>query len=618
MSKLSLPIAKTLLGRSALLAGLAVSQMTFSSSASGKTADPSVSLPACDRTIADAFQPDANTRVVQVAHFSKGAPLTFEPEHPTNTPIATNDVCMVKLMVGPGNPGPAGAASTSEGIGIEIWLPDRANWNGRLHALGGGGWQGGPAGVAGALASPQAAMVAAAEGAVSSITDTGHTVMSGGFAVLPNGAINSRLWTDFASRAIHEQAVKSKALAAYYYGRPPRHSYWEGGSTGGRQGLNLAQNHPDDFDGIIAMFPALNWTRFITSELYPHIVIQRDLGGRALTKGQLDLVSNAAIAACDSVGGEHLGYIIDAASCRYDPVRDKAVLCIADGGSNAADTCVSSAEARALNKVWFGMTSDGSAPDPVTDNGWAKGWDNAGRTLAAKDNLRHWFGLTRGTTLYLDYPGFEGLMNPDHPFSIATHVVALEMQDPAIAEPLFRSAAGSGQSGWKHLTYAKLADAYARGLALQPQFGHINTSNPDLGAFRKRGGKLLTWHGMADEVIPVQGTIHYYSSVASRMGGVDRVRDFYRLYLVPGLGHGTPNGTSNHAAVIPNFEPGQMYAALTAWVERKTTPPRKMILSAGQGPASRSMPICPFPEKITYVAGDPKQAQSYSCSRPKR
>jgi Tannase and feruloyl esterase len=267
-----------------------------------------------------------------------------------------------------------------------------------------------------------------------------------------------------------------------------------------------------------------------------------------------------------------------------------------------------------LNKVWHGMTKDGSAPDPAVDNGW----DDAARPLAIKSNRRHWFGLSRGTTLYLDYPGFEGLVNPDHPFSIATHVVALEMQDPSIAEPLFRSAAGNGQSGWKNLTYAQLANAYARGLALQPKFGNINSNNPDLRAFRQRGGKLLTWHGVADEVIPVQGSVYYYDSVARSLGGIDRARDFYRLYLVPGLGHSTPNGTANRAAIIPNVGPSQMYETLTNWVENKTPPPGAMTLKVGEGAAARSMPICPYPEKITYITGDPKQGSSYTCSRPKR
>jgi len=569
---------------------------------------------ACGDTLKAAFKPDGETRVVQVAYFHKGEPLTLGGAVMPNTPQAASNVCLVKLVVGPGNPGPAGAPSTSAGIGIEVWLPDSANWNGRLHALGGGGWQGGPAGVAGAIANLNAAMIAGQEGAVSSTTDTGHTVMNGGFAMLPNGAINSTLWADFASRAIHEQAVKSKALAKLYYGTAPRHSYWEGGSTGGRQGLNLAQNHPEDFDGIIAMFPAINWTRFITSELYPQIVYQRDLGGRALTKGQLDLVSRAAIAACDTVGGEHLGYILDPVGCRYNPARDRKVLCLSAGGQNTGQDCVTTKQAVAVNKIWYGMTIDGSAPDPARDNGWAEAYAAA----AKPDARKRWSGLSRGTTLYLDYPGFEGLANPDHPFSIATHVVALEMQDPAIAEPKFENASGNGQSKWKGLSYAQLSAAYARGVALQSQFGNINSDKTDLSAFERRGGKLLTWHGMADEVIPTLGTVRYYKNVARTMGGIDRLRNFYRLYLVPGLGHGTPNGTANRNAVIPNFAPGQMYSILTGWVEGKSKAPAEIVLKVGQEPAARSMPVCPYPEVIKFTQGNPANAASYTCLRVKR
>ncbi|SER29517.1 tannase/feruloyl esterase family alpha/beta hydrolase [Sphingobium sp. YR768] len=571
---------------------------------------PMKSLPSCDDGLKALFRPDDETRIVQVAYIKKGSPLILEASTQPDIPIATANICMVKLLVGPGNPGPADAPSTSDGIGIEVWLPDSGNWNDRLHALGGGGWQGGPAAQPGAIASLQAAEVAMREGAVSSTTDTGHNVMSGSFAMLPDGSINSRLWNDFSSRAIHQQAVKSKALAALYYGKNPRYAYWDGGSTGGRQGLNLAQNHPDDFDGIIAMYPAINWTRFITSELYPQIVIQRDLGGHALDKQKLDRVSNAAISACDTVGGQHLGYIIDPVRCHYDPTRDASVICVDQGGKAPVPTCLTVAEARAVNKIWYGMTSDGSAPDPSIDNGWHPD----PQKLAALSQPRRWFGPARGTKLYLDYPGFEGLANPDHPFSIATHVVALEMQDATIAEPNFQNLTANGQSKWKNLTFAQLSHAFDRGIALQSAFGNINTDNPDLSAFRKRGGKLLTWHGMADEVIAAQGTVHYYQSVAEELGGIDQIRAFWRLFLVPGLGHGTPNGTANSKAVVPNFAEGQFYSALTEWTEKAGKPPAQMVLEAGDGASARQMPICSFPQTISYVKGDPKAAASYRCS----
>jgi Tannase and feruloyl esterase len=183
-----------------------------------------------------------------------------------------------------------------------------------------------------------------------------------------------------------------------------------------------------------------------------------------------------------------------------------------------------------------------------------------------------------------------------------------------LAEPNFLNASGSGQSRWKQLSYAQLSQAYVRGLALQRQFADINTDKADLSAFARAGGKMLSWHGMADEVIPVQGTVHYYNRAARTMGGIDRLRQFYRLYLVPGLGHGSPNGTSNRTAVIPNFAPGQMYLLLTGWVEKNTPAPGPMVLTAGEGPTMRSMPICPFPEVIAYVQGDTKVASSYTCS----
>ena len=574
------------------------------------------SLLTCDDSLKTGFSPDASTTVVAVKSFKKGDALLLAGTATPQTPVAANDVCMVKLNVGPGNPGPADAPSTSPGIGIEIWLPAKANWNNRVHAVGGGGWMGGAAGSATEIASSglwDAAGIATSEGAVSSLTDTGHSTFDGSFAMKPDGTINKTLWTDYASRAIHEQTVKTKALATAYYGSAPKYMYWEGGSKGGLQGLDLAQNNPGDYDGIIANYPAVNFTRFITAELYPQIVFQRDLGGTPLTIAQQDLVSNAAIAACDVVGGKHLGYVLDPSVCTYDPTTDAAVLCTADGGSNATSACVSSTQATAINKIWYGMTSDGSVPSPATDNGWAQA---ATSTLPGSGTHR-WFGLTRGTSLYaamFNFPGyFNGLASPNGPFSTASDLVALELQNPTIAEPNFKNATGNGQSLWKSLSYAQLANAFDRGVALQPEFGNINTDNPDLSAFKNRGGKMLAWHGLADELIMPQGTVNYYNRVAAQMGGLASVQNFYRLYLVPGLGHGTPNGTSNPAAAPPNFTPTQMYGLLTNWVENGVAPDQ-VTLQSSAGAVTKSRPICVYPKKATYASGDPNTAASYTCS----
>ncbi|MGC3983608.1 MAG: tannase/feruloyl esterase family alpha/beta hydrolase [Pseudorhodoferax sp.] len=576
----------------------------------GDSDDSSAAAPllTCDDSLKTAFNGGAETTVVAVKAFGKGAALSLSAAPGASTPVAANDMCMVKLMVGPGNAGPAGAPSTSAGIGIEVWLPSKQSWNQRFHALGGGGWQGGGAGLATEIASLVAAAVAGTEAAVSSFTDTGHTGLDGSFAMQPDGSINETLWTDFSSRAIHEQAVKTKALATAYYGTAPKYSYWDGGSTGGRQGLNLAQNHPEDFDGIVALFPAINWSRFITAELYPQIVFQRDLGGTPLTTAQQDLMSNAAIASCDLVGGQHLGYIQDPEACAYDPATDPGVLCVSDGGTNTSAACVSVVQATAMNKIWYGMTADGSVPSPASDNGWP-----AANAPALPSGSLRWWGLARGTSTYaMAYApfGLNGLASPNGPFPIASDQVALELQNPSIADPGFVNATGNGQSLWKGLGYAQLSDAYDQGVALQARFGNINTDSPDLSAFKARGGKLLTYHGLADELIMPQGTVNYYNRVVAQMGGLADVQSFYRLYLVPGVGHGTPNGTSNASADVPNFGPTQVYEMMTKWVEQGTAPGAATLQSQG----GHSGLVCVHPQKARYAgSGDPRAATSYGC-----
>ena len=350
----------------------------------------------CEDSLKTAFKPDSNTSVVLVKAFKAGDPLALAgtPASPP-PPVAGSDLCLVKLVVGPGSPGAAGAPSTSAGIGIEVWLPSPSSWNERIRNLGGGGWAGGNQSSPTLIGNVAAAAVAAA-GYVVGTTDTGHTVGNGSFAMREDGGINSVLWTDFAERSLHELALKTKALTKAYYHKPQKVAYWQGCSTGGRQGYKIAQEHPEDYDGYLIEAPAINWTRFITNELYPQVVIQRDLGGN-LSNAQIGFVSAAALSACDVVGGQHLGFIPDPRQCLYDPTRDAAVLCSGVQGNGVTGTstsaaCVNLAQAQAIDKVWYGQTADGSAPDPSLDNGGVP-------TLTNPDHL--WWGQMRGANLTL-------------------------------------------------------------------------------------------------------------------------------------------------------------------------------------------------------------------------
>jgi len=561
----------------------------------------------CDDTMKTAFKPDANTSVLLVKAFKAGDPIALSGTTGM-PPVAAKDLCFVKLNIGPGNPGPASAPSTSPGIGIEVWLPTGANWNQKIHNMGGGGWAGGANYQNLTLiASTGNAATAANEGSVVGATDTGHALGNGSFAMNPDGTINSTLWQDFSERSLHELALKTKALAAAYYLKAQKYAYWDGCSTGGRQGYKIIQNHPDDYNGYLVGAPAFNWTKFITAELYPQIVYQRDLGGVALTIAQQQQVSAKAVSTCDVVGGQHLGFILDPQQCTYDPAKDATALCTGavgtNGviGTNATAACVSTVQATAQNKIWYGQTPDGSVPDPSANNGY-----NAN---LASNQL--WYGLTRGAS--------SGLAGAS-PFTISSDMTALELQDPTIATTGFVNAVSNGLNRWQSLSYGQLANAFAQGIALQPFFGNINTDNPDLSGAKASGAKILQHHGSADVLIPTQNSVNYYTRVANLDGGFAKTQAYDRLFLVAGMGHcggvGTQQGTvgvSPAATVnsVPLPAAGQLFTAMTNWVENGTAPATITLQSAD---ASASQLLCPYPQKPTYAgAGAASAAASYTC-----
>ncbi len=570
----------------------------------------------CDQTLERALKHDDDANVLLTRLFRQGEPLAL-PGTPATPPppVAAFDICFVKLLVGPGSPGTVGAPSTSAGIGIEMWLPAGAHWNGRIRDYGSGGWAGGVHTNLNLIGTRTAYMPAVNKGYAVGTSDHGHSNeniggSSGSFAMREDGTINTVLWHDFAERSLHELAVKSKALVKAFYGKPQKYAYWDGYSTGGRQGYKLAQRYPNDFDGILAGAPAFNWTRFITQELYPQLVMHR-LFGAPIAVAKLNYVSTATTAACDAQG---LGFIVDPLQCRYDPTRDANVLCsgqVGNGGVVGASTnaaCVSAAEAGAINRIWYGQTRDGSYADPALDN-------SAGPYPTTSNHL--WFGLARGTQL--------GLLAGPTPFTISSDVVALELQDPTVAGPNFFNATGNGQSKWKLLDFAGLANAADRGIALQREFSRINTDRADLSGLRRAGGKVISYHGLADDLIPPQGSTNYYARVVADMGGDNKVQRFNRLYLIPGLAHDGNFGRSGSfdpatgaitsVTKVPLPQPvsgrDELFEALKTWVEDGRAPGR-IELSSADG--SVTMPICVHPKQAAHDgSGNPKLASSYHC-----
>lgn len=410
-----------------------------------------------------------------------------------------------------------------------------------------------------------------------------------------------------------EQALKTKAVVKAYYGRAQAKAYFDGFSTGGRQGYKLAQKYPEQYDGILAGAPAFNWTRFITAELNPQVAMQQDLG-RTIGNARLQAVSALALRAC---GGAQAGwgFLHDPLACTYNPARDAAALCKGEAGeagvqgANTQGTCLSLKEARVVNKIWYGLTRDGSAPDPALDNG------RTGTLSARQGQL--WWGLTRGTDL-------TALAGEQAPFPIASQVVALSLGNPRIAQKgMFTNATGHAEDGWKALKYADLAVAFERGVAMQGALSDINTDAADLSKLRDRGAKVLSYHGLSDQLIMPQGSLNYFDRLAQGMGGADKVQAFNRLFFIPGMGHaGLFNqtasiglqGTVTPASAVPLPQPAtgrdELFNALRNWVEKGVAPER-IELAAASG--NLSLPICAHPKKPVLTGGNPGAAASYTC-----
>jgi hypothetical protein len=417
-------------------------------------------------------------------------------------------------------------------------------WNGKNRDLGGGGY----AGAVGPVTSSTNL------GYVGTSTDTGHSAALGGsFALNPDNTLNFGLIEDFASDGIHEQHVWGVKLAEVYYGMEPVRKYWMGCSTGGRQGHYQAQNFPQDFDGILAGANAFNWDRFITAELWPEVVMNQEVGA-PIASAKLNAVTSAAITACDGEDGIVDGLIQDPRACTYSAT---AFVCRANGGPSSDPNCLTPAEASAVNKIWDGPRD-------------------------AKGN-RAWYGLDRGASLL----GLAGAT----PFPIATdHFKYWIKQNPSF--------------DWHTVTEASFINDMLTSIA---KFNDVIGTDDDLKAFRKAGGKMITYHGLSDQLIPPSGTYHYYNSVLQ--GNYKETQKFYRFFPYPGNGH---CGGGN--APLINGE--ALFSTLVNWVENGVEPD---YVVASQTSPARTRKICMYPNVPVYNhSGSTDDQASFQCEEQKK
>jgi pimeloyl-ACP methyl ester carboxylesterase len=445
------------------------------------------------------------------------------------------------------------ALTVSPAINIEVWLP-KTTWNERYRGEGGGGYAG--------SISYGGLVQGINAGYATSSTDTGHVGGSGSFAFNPDGTLNWGLIEDFAERSLHELAIKSKIVINAYYGEAPKYSYWNGCSTGGRQGLMAVQRFPEEYDGLILAAPAINWERFIAAELWPQVVMKEELG-RAIGNAKLNRVTADAVAACDKADGVEDGVINDPRKCDYDPA---ASVCPAGDAS----TCLTTAEADAVRKIWNGPT------------------DANGKRL--------WFGLERGASL-TGLAGAAGATTNAAPFPIAVTHMQWVMQNPTF--------------DWQTISEATFPSAFRLS---QRTFNEvIGTDDDNVQAFRKRGGKMIIWHGEADQLIMPRGTLNYFNRVLTGNGGPKHVDGFARLFMAPGVGHCAGGNGPNPVLVDPDAQRGQgLFDSIVKWVETGVAP-EQIIARRVAGGVTTERPLCPYPKTAMYTSGDPNKASNFAC-----
>ncbi len=393
------------------------------------------------------------------------APGGFTPPTVFSLSLAPGDVaykdlptfCRVAATLKPSN---------DSDIKIEVWLPPASTWNGKFMAVGNGG-------NAGEIYYHRMGEPLSRGYAVAS-TDTGHEGR-GDDASYALGHPEKVI--DFGYRAVHEMTVKSKAIIAKYYAQSPKLSYWNGCSTGGRQGLKEVQLYPADFDGVIAGAPANNPLSTVQSVWVAQAVHKDEASQIPVSK--FPVIHRAAVEACDARDGVKDGILEDPMRCKFDPA---VLMC---KGADGPD-CLTGPQVEAARKIYSPVVNPRTKARvfPPYEPGSELGW-----TFAA---------------------------SPEPPKLTLTGLKYRVFKDP----------------NWDYKTFNFDSD-----LALVDRESAANkATDANIRPFFAHGGKLLLYHGWSDYLIPPQNTVNYYKSVLDTVGE-GKARNSTLLFMVPGMGH---------------------------------------------------------------------------------
>ncbi len=515
-----------------------------------------VLLPACgERTGSDeARLPDESDCLALTALSLTDTEITAASVVPAGIfqlPGTTTDVDVPQFCRVVGTASPA--------VNFEVWLP-MTEWNGKFQGVGNGG-------MAGTIS--YAAMARGLQrGYATASTDTGHE--ASGIPFDASWAMGRPdLVEDFGHRALHVTTERAKEVVTALFEQPPQYSYYVGCSKGGQQGMMEAQRYPEDYDGLLIGNPAHEWTRFYAGAHLWYSLATLDDPESYIPRAKLEALGAAVDAACDMDDGVGDGVIQYPQRCEFDPA---ALTCPA-GVDN--ESCLTGKQVEAARKIWAGARdSSGELIFPGLvpgGEGAPGGWDSW-VTGAAPFQSLHWLGGEG----FFRYFVFE---DPD----------------------------------WDFRTFDYDADL---DYALEKVGPALDANDPDLRPLRDGGGKLLLYHGASDADISPLSSIEYFERVVattattqSRAEALAETQDFFRLFLVPGMGHCSGGPGANQFDGL---------AALEAWVENGVTPERIIASRGGaNGVPEWTRPLCAYPEVARWdEEGDPNQGESWACVLP--
>ena len=389
--------------------------------------------------------------------------------------------------------------------------------------------------------------------------NTGHVGASQTDGVWALDDLQLRL--EFGYLSEHAMAQAAKAIITTFYGQSPRYSYFDGCSSGGQEALQEAQRYPDDFDGLIAGAAANIFAPLVAEVQAWYARANLDAqGNQILTGDKLPALHDAVMKACAGVDG----LIDDPRTCHFDPA---SIQC--PSGTDTS-TCLTPAQVETVRKLYEG---------PV---------DAQGRHLYTG-------GEAYGSELGWD----KWIVTPPGVVSSAQ----------ALAENYLKYMAFQvGQVGPSLQDWQFTIAGFN---ALRPMGDIYDATNADLSAFRAHGGKLIIWQGWADQAIPPFGTPAYYDAVQDRMGGLQQVQQFARLFMFPGTAHcGGGYG--------PSPSDSDMIVPMVSWVEQGIAPDKIVATQTKGGKGGvpiqvvRTFPVFPYPEQTKYTGqGSINDANNY-------